>query len=308
MSFKSTPYTGPALVKWAEEFAIHHHGEQVDKVGRPYKEHLQAVSEGVETLVDLNLVRPFGKPYDGNVYHLQAAGWLHDVVEDTKITFDDLLDLYVPKPVLAIVAPVTKRPGEDQVVYLGRVINAGPPAWITKLADLYNNTMPRRVSVKADDGRFIIPGDSQVRLLTKYVRAIKVLEALLEVPPGRRRGWYTEQHLLALKRQGYKDTGASSGWHWRNNFDAAPVPTTKKSSASTAPGQSLPGPPMAYEKQPDGTYVWKPLQPPELPTGYRPSLDYQVQKEEADKKTAEQAAKENKVVVDMTKQKDGEQK
>ena len=58
----------------AELFAKSIHAHQVDKAGKPYSEHLQSVVN--------NLVEPSEE--------MVAVAWLHDSVEDTESTFDDL--------------------------------------------------------------------------------------------------------------------------------------------------------------------------------------------------------------------------
>ena len=55
----------------ARQFAVEAHAGQTDKAGRPYVEHLQRVAEALPE-------------------HLQAAGWLHDVIEDTPVDAETL--------------------------------------------------------------------------------------------------------------------------------------------------------------------------------------------------------------------------
>lgn len=85
----------------------------------PYIEHPKAVSELV------------GSPI------LKSVALLHDVVEDTKITLDDLKKLF-PKKVVSAVDAMTKRDGEEYLAYIKRV-NRNPTARIVKLADLFAN-------------------------------------------------------------------------------------------------------------------------------------------------------------------------
>lgn len=67
-----------------------------------------------------------------------AAGWLHDVIEDTNATEDSLHFAGVPSPVLDAVVALTKANGEDYELYLRRVA-ANPIARIVKIADMINN-------------------------------------------------------------------------------------------------------------------------------------------------------------------------
>ena len=71
------------------------HRGQTDMAGRPYVEHLERVA------------RPFkGVPI------LESIAWLHDVVEDTDCTLNDLLDLWFPSEIVEAVDAITQRPGE----------------------------------------------------------------------------------------------------------------------------------------------------------------------------------------------------
>ena len=66
------------VIAKAKEFAIKAHGDQ--KYGKhPYSYHLQQVADLVE-----EIVREEYNPYYAN--NLVCAAWLHDVVEDTKVT------------------------------------------------------------------------------------------------------------------------------------------------------------------------------------------------------------------------------
>lgn len=66
----------------ASTFAIKAHGDQKYGV-LPYEAHLAEVV-GI-------LVKDFGVPHDS---HLIAAGWLHDVAEDTTITVSKLREMF----------------------------------------------------------------------------------------------------------------------------------------------------------------------------------------------------------------------
>lgn len=50
-----------------------------------------------------------------------AAAWLHDVVEDTPVTEQDLLDQGIPAEVVAAVEALTERENESHEQYLARV-------------------------------------------------------------------------------------------------------------------------------------------------------------------------------------------
>lgn len=114
----------------AARIAVLEHTGQVDKVGMPYILHPMAVVSKLET--------PEQK----------CAGLLHDILEDTDTTSEDLLDAGIPERVVEIVKLVThKKPcnGKDYEDYLAR-IKADPDARAVKLADLAHNTDPSRVA------------------------------------------------------------------------------------------------------------------------------------------------------------------
>lgn len=64
----------------AREFALERHADQ-QYAGRPYAYHLERVAQ---------VLTRFG--YEGPAY--QMAAWLHDVVEDTPTTIDEVRDLF----------------------------------------------------------------------------------------------------------------------------------------------------------------------------------------------------------------------
>lgn len=121
----------PDLLVEARTFAYAKHGKQVDKLKVPYRHHLAAVAAGVRLL--------------GGTTEQIAAAYLHDVVEDTKVTLNDLLDHGFPAETVQIVWAVTKQSQELQTVYLDRIIKQGPGAQRVKVADLMHNLRPDRL-------------------------------------------------------------------------------------------------------------------------------------------------------------------
>ena len=108
------------LVTLAKSIAIKAHEGQVDKAGAPYWHHPAFVADQVATDEE------------------KAVAWLHDVVEDTDVTFEDLLAQGIPSEVVEGVKAITKVAGESYDVYLNRV-KANPLARAVKLADLRHN-------------------------------------------------------------------------------------------------------------------------------------------------------------------------
>lgn len=132
----------------AIQLARRAHEGQLDKSGRPYISHP---------------LRVMGSLRDE---HERMAAVLHDVVEDTPVTLADLEAAGCPEEVLAAVAAISKRPGEDQTTYLARVA-ANPIALAVKRADIADNMSPDRLS-RLDE-------ETQERLRAKYEAALRQL-------------------------------------------------------------------------------------------------------------------------------------
>jgi len=104
---------------------IEAHRRQKEKAGQPYILHVLRVMCRLETEQE------------------QMAGVLHDVVEDTPYTRDDLRRLGYPEPVVAAVDCLTRREDETYEEFVKRA-GAHPIARRVKLADLEDNMDIRR--------------------------------------------------------------------------------------------------------------------------------------------------------------------
>ena len=132
----------------AQFLATRAHDGQVDKVGQPYIYHPARVAAAVYA--------------DGCDDEAQAVAWLHDVVEDTPITLDDLRREGFSERVVEAVDAITKRKGEAFADYYERV-KANPVALVVKWHDVADNADPARLAKVAPDTR--------ERLQAKYERA-----------------------------------------------------------------------------------------------------------------------------------------
>lgn len=139
----------------AVALAIRAHDGQLDKSGKPYIGHPLRVMGSVTT------------------EHEQMAAVLHDVVEDTPVTADDLLAAGLPPEVVTAVVALSKEPGEAQDAYLARVA-ADPIAIVVKRADIADNSSPRRLHQ--------LDAPTQARLRIKYADAVRLLDEYTGTP------------------------------------------------------------------------------------------------------------------------------
>jgi (p)ppGpp synthase/HD superfamily hydrolase len=93
---------------------------------------------------------------------------LHDVVEDTGRTFDDLRRLGYSDEVLAALDCVTRCKGESYEAFIERAAQ-NPVARRVKLADLEDNMDVRRLTEVTE---------KDAERLAKYVRAWRRLQAI----------------------------------------------------------------------------------------------------------------------------------
>ena len=77
----------------------------------------------------------------------QIVGVLHDVVEDTEISFDDLAQMGFSAEIIAALDGVTRREGESYSDFVERSLQ-NPISRRVKLADLEDNMNIRRLPVE----------------------------------------------------------------------------------------------------------------------------------------------------------------
>jgi (p)ppGpp synthase/HD superfamily hydrolase len=142
------------LLELAKKVAIQAHADKLDDGGEPYWKHPEAVAARMTSL-------------EGKM-----AAWLHDVVEDTPITIEDLRRMGFPSLVLDAVYAVTRqiRHGQKEkyiAEFIPRIKRSGPLAVELKLADLDHNMSPERVAK--------LPPEKQ-DIVRRYERAKRILE------------------------------------------------------------------------------------------------------------------------------------
>lgn len=141
------------LLGVARDLARAAHEGQVDKVGADYFGHPHRVALRARAL--------------GRDLHTQVTAYLHDVLEDTPTTADDLADAGFPAEVVDAVRAITKAPGEPREDYLRRVL-ANPVAADVKRLDVLDNADPARLAAVSDPV-------TRIRLARKAVQAAAIL-------------------------------------------------------------------------------------------------------------------------------------
>lgn len=136
------------LYNKALEIATEAHSGQFDKAGEDYIQHPLYVSSLVSTEKE------------------KAVALLHDVIEDSSITKEDLLLSGIDPEVVEAVLVLTKQPSDSYQSYLERV-KGNELARIVKLADLTHNSDLSRLKkiTQKDEDR-----------LQKYAKAIEYLK------------------------------------------------------------------------------------------------------------------------------------
>lgn len=143
--------TDEEIIEAAVRIANQAHAGQLDKSGRPYLGHLERVAAMVQR--------------SGGTWVQVAAAWLHDSIEDTSVTADELRR-QLPGVVVRIVEAMTHPKGEPNADYWARV-RSEPSALLVKLCDIYDNLDPSRMCY--------LDEPTQKRLRSKYATAINAL-------------------------------------------------------------------------------------------------------------------------------------
>ncbi len=133
-------------VEAARAFAQAKHSGQTDKAGKPYTGHLERVAS--------RLTDPAQ----------QVVAWLHDTMEDTGTTYEEIAAMFGPDTA-DCVAAMTHREGEDYMDYVRR-LSASPVARAVKISDLIDNSSLCRLPVVTIE---------DVRRQRKYNDALRIL-------------------------------------------------------------------------------------------------------------------------------------
>jgi hypothetical protein len=128
--------------------AVEAHRGQTEKTGTPYILHPLRVMFRLESEAD------------------RIVGVLHDLIEDTRYTLQDLRSMGYPEPLLQALDCLTRREMETYEEFITR-IRINPLARRVKLADLEDNMDVRRLPALTD---------KDAERLKKYLNAWTLLK------------------------------------------------------------------------------------------------------------------------------------
>ena len=139
--------TKQSMFDIALSIATEAHRGQFDKAGVDYIEHPIYVANQVDTEEE------------------KAVALLHDVIEDSSVSAEELLQAGLPETVVTAVQVLTKKKEQDYQTYL-ETVKKNPLARVVKLADLKHNSDLSRLSSITEKDR---------ERLKKYKKAIDFL-------------------------------------------------------------------------------------------------------------------------------------
>jgi (p)ppGpp synthase/HD superfamily hydrolase len=131
--------------------ACQYHAGQTDKIGEPY------ILHPIRVMLSMN------SPVE------RIVAVLHDIIEDTDMTAEKLLELGYSKVAVDAIVSVTKVPGEEYRAYLLRVASNIIGAKV-KRADISDNMSPIRL--------YKLPSEKRISLRDKYTKGLNILDSI----------------------------------------------------------------------------------------------------------------------------------
>lgn len=138
------------LLEKALSIALRAHKGQQDKAGKPYILHVLRVMMAV------------------NKTDEKIVALLHDAIEDSNITFEDLEKESFPRFVIEAVKLLTKTNHQDYIEYI-RNIQKNEIAKSVKISDLNDNMNLKRIKQLSDKDKL---------RMEKYKKALNILNPL----------------------------------------------------------------------------------------------------------------------------------
>jgi (p)ppGpp synthase/HD superfamily hydrolase len=154
---------GMSALERAVELATRRHAGQADKAGQPYLLHLLRVMHQVE----------------GDI--AKQAAVLHDVLEDTDATADELLRAGIDPQAVSVVQRLTRGKGDSYWEYVVRIAE-DPIARQIKMADLNDNYRLDRVILREGADRA-----TDLRRIERYILSYQFLAGRITLSDYRRR-------------------------------------------------------------------------------------------------------------------------
>ena len=168
------------LVKSAELFAKKKHSGMTRKDGSPYSEHLEAV---VNRLKSLGVVDE----------EILCAGWLHDTIEDTDTSFDDLFEQFGSR-VAVLVSSLSKDTSlpkkQKEREYIKQLREASRDAKLIKICDIsanlsdlkkYSTSKSRQIRYLKLKRRNLVAIKSDLVGNTDYPKTSTLLESINKI-------------------------------------------------------------------------------------------------------------------------------
>ena len=137
------------MTKVALKLCFETHKEQVDKTNMPYVFHPFHLAEQMDDEIST------------------ICALLHDVVEDSETTLDDLREMGFTNEVIEVITLLTHKEDVPYMDYV-REIKKNPVATKVKIADLTHNSDLSRMDAREIDERAIKRNE-------KYAEALRIL-------------------------------------------------------------------------------------------------------------------------------------
>ena len=118
-----------------------------------------------------------GLPYIFHPYHLAeqmkdettaTAALLHDVVEDTEYTLEDLKREGFPEDVCEAVGLLTHDKGEDYMDYVARICKNNIARTVKKADLIHNSDLSRRAEIKETDLKRVMMYAEALNIIRSY--------------------------------------------------------------------------------------------------------------------------------------------
>ncbi len=137
------------LIEKALSIAVEAHKGQVDKAGQPYILHPLRLMMHLDDEIEM------------------IAALLHDVIEDSDFTENNLKEAGIPEEAIEIVGYLTKKTGEDYDAFIKR-ISAHKKATRVKIKDIEDNMNLSRIDTV---------GEVDLERVAKYHKSLKYLKS-----------------------------------------------------------------------------------------------------------------------------------